>query len=135
MQLLKVFFDFFFYFLKFLGNFDSTRKMFHKDYEKDRQISIDKWQCLTSVDHKLHQSSVSSYKKYINSIRYKLVVDHGKATLFVGAKCYHRKGVKKVQKILLYWKIWFSGFEVKTGVQYFATFFSPTKDMITYRPC
>ena len=69
--------------------------MFHKDYDEDRRISIDKWKCLTGVDHKLHQSSVSSYKKYINSIRYKLVVDQGKATLFVGAKCYHRQGEKK----------------------------------------
>ena len=71
--------------------------MFHEDYDKYRHISIDKWKYLASVDHKLHKTSISEHKKYINSIRYKLIVDHGKATLFVGAKCYHRKGIKTVE--------------------------------------
>ena len=64
--------------------------MFNVDNETFRQTSIDKWKCLLERDQKIHKEAISKHRKYVNSIRYKLVVDEGHATLYLGAKCYHR---------------------------------------------
>merc|ERR1711935_450700 len=73
------------------GRFDATKNMFHADNETFRQTSVDKWKFLPEMDQKIHKDAISKHRKYINSIRYKLVVEEGNATLYLGAKCLGRR--------------------------------------------